>query len=250
MEINRKVWSYYCFHPTANCWSSILCSICSHVYVYLPSNITVPHVLDVINASTTLFQFINQNPNFLNWRMLNGNYRIGNPFNAFQINRKVAISLSSYSFQKTQVWQWKVRQKICKFKYATFESKQILEFDCAEFLSSMEDTKQYVSFLSHIRPDFDGIYLIFTFIIGVLNAASAGLGLLQYCNLNSFRTKFIIGFSFFMGLSVPRYFSDYVITSGHSPVHTHSVWVRKAYQCQPPRFTHVYNLMQILPVTD
>ncbi|KAL0365308.1 UNVERIFIED_CONTAM: Nucleobase-ascorbate transporter 4 [Sesamum angustifolium] len=57
--------------------------------------------------------------------------------------------------------------------------------------------------------------------------SSAGLGLLQYCNLNSFRTKFIIGFSFFMGLSVPRYFSDYVITSGHSPVHTHSVWFNK-----------------------
>ncbi|KAI3445879.1 hypothetical protein Pfo_002544 [Paulownia fortunei] len=59
--------------------------------------------------------------------------------------------------------------------------------------------------------------------------SSAGLGLLQYCNLNSFRTKFIIGFSFFMGLSVPRYFSDYVITSGHGrgPVHTHSVWFNK-----------------------
>ncbi|KAL2460333.1 Nucleobase-ascorbate transporter 7 [Abeliophyllum distichum] len=57
--------------------------------------------------------------------------------------------------------------------------------------------------------------------------SSAGLGLLQYCNLNSFRTKFIIGFSFFMGLSVPRYFSDYVITSGHGPVHTHAVWFNK-----------------------
>ncbi|KAH6773140.1 nucleobase-ascorbate transporter 7 [Perilla frutescens var. frutescens] len=57
--------------------------------------------------------------------------------------------------------------------------------------------------------------------------SSAGLGLLQYCNLNSFRTKFILGISFFMGLSVPRYFSDYVITSGHGPVHTHSVWFNK-----------------------
>ncbi|PIN18365.1 Xanthine/uracil transporter [Handroanthus impetiginosus] len=57
--------------------------------------------------------------------------------------------------------------------------------------------------------------------------SSAGLGLLQYCNLNSFRTKFIIGFSFFMGLSVPRYFSDYVLTSGHGPVHTNSIWFNK-----------------------
>lgn len=57
--------------------------------------------------------------------------------------------------------------------------------------------------------------------------SSAGLGLLQYCNLNSFRTKYILGISFFMGLSVPRYFGDYVITSGHGPVHTHSVWFNK-----------------------
>lgn len=70
--------------------------------------------------------------------------------------------------------------------------------------------------------------------------ASAGLGLLQYCNLNSFRTKFILGFSFFMGLSVPRYFSDYVITSGHGPVHTHSVWVCNWY---PPPICLSLSLM-------
>ncbi|KZV56989.1 nucleobase-ascorbate transporter 4 [Dorcoceras hygrometricum] len=54
--------------------------------------------------------------------------------------------------------------------------------------------------------------------------STASLGLLQYCNLNSFRTMFIIGFSLFMGLSVPRYFRDYVIISGHGPVHTRSSW--------------------------
>ncbi|KAK4476970.1 hypothetical protein RD792_016142 [Penstemon davidsonii] len=57
--------------------------------------------------------------------------------------------------------------------------------------------------------------------------STASLGLLQYCNLNSFRTKFIIGFSIFMGLSVPRYFSDYVITSGYGPVHTRALWFNK-----------------------
>ncbi|GFY89509.1 Xanthine/uracil permease family protein [Actinidia rufa] len=55
--------------------------------------------------------------------------------------------------------------------------------------------------------------------------SSAGLGLLQFCNLNSFRTKFIIGFSIFLGFSVPQYFNGYVITAGHGPVHTHSAWV-------------------------
>lgn len=54
--------------------------------------------------------------------------------------------------------------------------------------------------------------------------SSAGLGLLQYCNLNSYRTKFILGFSLFMGLSVPQYFNGYVITTGQGPVRSRSTW--------------------------
>ncbi|PSR99918.1 Nucleobase-ascorbate transporter 10 [Actinidia chinensis var. chinensis] len=54
--------------------------------------------------------------------------------------------------------------------------------------------------------------------------SSAGLGLLQYCNLNIFRTKFILGCSFFLGLSIPQYFREHQLTSGASPVHTHSRW--------------------------
>ncbi|MED6134123.1 N alpha-acetyl-transferase [Stylosanthes scabra] len=53
--------------------------------------------------------------------------------------------------------------------------------------------------------------------------ASAGLGLLQFCNLNSFRTMFIVGFSLFMGLSIPQYFNEYLLISGHGPVHTRSI---------------------------
>ncbi|KAF5205467.1 Nucleobase-ascorbate transporter [Thalictrum thalictroides] len=53
---------------------------------------------------------------------------------------------------------------------------------------------------------------------------SAGIGLLQFCNLNSFRTKFILGFSLFMGFSVPHYFNVYFLTSGRYPVHTGSTW--------------------------
>ncbi|KAK6266623.1 hypothetical protein QUC31_017460 [Theobroma cacao] len=50
--------------------------------------------------------------------------------------------------------------------------------------------------------------------------SSAGLGFLQFCNLNSFRTKFILGFSFFMGISVPQYFREYYHggwRSAHNP---------------------------------
>ncbi|KAF7126401.1 hypothetical protein RHSIM_Rhsim11G0152100 [Rhododendron simsii] len=53
---------------------------------------------------------------------------------------------------------------------------------------------------------------------------SAGLGLLQLCNINKLRTKFIVGFSIFMGLSVPQYFYGYMGTSGGGPVHTHANW--------------------------
>ncbi|KAF4346099.1 hypothetical protein F8388_003347 [Cannabis sativa] len=45
--------------------------------------------------------------------------------------------------------------------------------------------------------------------------ASAGLGFLQFCNLNSFRTKFILGFSFFMGISIPQYFREYYHTESY-----------------------------------
>uniref|UniRef100_A0A3Q7ERY7 Uncharacterized protein n=1 Tax=Solanum lycopersicum TaxID=4081 RepID=A0A3Q7ERY7_SOLLC len=53
-------------------------------------------------------------------------------------------------------------------------------------------------------------------------AAAAGFDLLQFCNLNSYRTKFILGFSIYMGLSVPQYFKGYVITTGRGPVQSGS----------------------------
>ncbi|KAK4724268.1 hypothetical protein R3W88_027047 [Solanum pinnatisectum] len=60
--------------------------------------------------------------------------------------------------------------------------------------------------------------------------SSAGLGLLQFCNLNSFRTKSILGFSIYLGLSVPQYFNGYVITTGDGPVHSGSAWFNKIMQ--------------------
>ncbi|XP_020201966.1 nucleobase-ascorbate transporter 4 [Cajanus cajan] len=64
-------------------------------------------------------------------------------------------------------------------------------------------------------PIIAAIYcVLFAFVV------SAGLGFLQFCNLNSFRSMFILGFSLFMGLSVPQYFNEYLLLSGHGPVHT------------------------------
>ncbi|XP_016506774.1 nucleobase-ascorbate transporter 4-like isoform X2 [Nicotiana tabacum] len=55
--------------------------------------------------------------------------------------------------------------------------------------------------------------------------SAAGFDLLQFCNLNSYRTKFILGFSIYMGLSVPQYFNGYVITTGRGPVQSGSAAV-------------------------
>jgi len=35
---------------------------------------------------------------------------------------------------------------------------------------------------------------------------------------------FILGFSLFLGLSVPQYFNEFTVSSGHGPVHTHGRW--------------------------
>ncbi|WZZ01200.1 hypothetical protein YC2023_073528 [Brassica napus] len=52
--------------------------------------------------------------------------------------------------------------------------------------------------------------------------SSAGLSFLQFCNLNSFNTKFILGFSFFMAISIPQYFREYY-NGGWRSDH-HSSW--------------------------
>uniref|UniRef100_A0A5B6YL66 Putative nucleobase-ascorbate transporter 10 n=1 Tax=Davidia involucrata TaxID=16924 RepID=A0A5B6YL66_DAVIN len=74
-------------------------------------------------------------------------------------------------------------------------------------------------FASIPLPVIAALYCIFFAYV-----SSAGFGFLQFCNLNSFRTKFILGLSFFLGLSVPQYFREYQITSGSGPVQTHSGW--------------------------
>lgn len=61
------------------------------------------------------------------------------------------------------------------------------------------------------------------------STGSGGLSFLQFCNLNSFRTKFILGFSIFMGLSIPQYFNEYTVINGYGPVHTGGRWVCTEY---------------------
>ncbi|KAL0440861.1 UNVERIFIED_CONTAM: Nucleobase-ascorbate transporter 6 [Sesamum radiatum] len=63
------------------------------------------------------------------------------------------------------------------------------------------------------------LYCVFFAYVGV-----GGLSFLQFCQLNSFRNKFILAVSIFLGLSVPQYFNEYTAINGYGPTHTHARW--------------------------
>ncbi|KAL8097959.1 hypothetical protein AgCh_030906 [Apium graveolens] len=74
-------------------------------------------------------------------------------------------------------------------------------------------------FASIPTPIFAALYCLFFAYVG-----AAGLSFLQFCNLNSFRTKFVLGFSVFMGFSIAQYFNEYTAIKGFGPVHTSGRW--------------------------
>lgn len=74
-------------------------------------------------------------------------------------------------------------------------------------------------FASIPGPIVAALYCVFFAYVG-----SVGLSFLQFCNLNSFRTKFILGFSIFLGFSIPQYFNEYTAIKGYGPVHTGARW--------------------------
>lgn len=74
-------------------------------------------------------------------------------------------------------------------------------------------------FASIPAPIIAALYCLLFAYVGV-----GGLGFLQFCNLNSFRTKFVLAFSVFMGLSIPQYFKEYLSVRGYGPVHTNARW--------------------------
>ncbi|CAH8280613.1 unnamed protein product [Arabidopsis lyrata] len=74
-------------------------------------------------------------------------------------------------------------------------------------------------FASIPAPIIAALYCLFFAYVG-----AGGLSFLQFCNLNSFRTKFILGLSVFLGLSIPQYFNEYTAIKGYGPVHTGARW--------------------------
>ncbi|XP_058193663.1 nucleobase-ascorbate transporter 6 [Rhododendron vialii] len=74
-------------------------------------------------------------------------------------------------------------------------------------------------FASIPAPIVAALYCLFFGYVG-----SVGLSFLQFCNLNSFRVKFILGYSIFLGFSIPQYFNEYTAIKGFGPVHTGGRW--------------------------
>ncbi|KAL2481470.1 Nucleobase-ascorbate transporter 6 [Abeliophyllum distichum] len=87
------------------------------------------------------------------------------------------------------------------------------------FFSILGAGKFGAIFASIPAPIVAALYCLFFAYVG-----SSGLSFLQFCNLNSFQSKFILGFSIFMGLSVPQYSNKYTAIQGFSPVHTSGRW--------------------------
>jgi nucleobase transporter 1/2 len=74
-------------------------------------------------------------------------------------------------------------------------------------------------FASIPAPIIAALYCLFFAYVG-----SVGLSYLQFVHLNPFRTKFILGFSIFMGFSVPQYFNEYTAINGYGPAHSGARW--------------------------
>ena len=60
-------------------------------------------------------------------------------------------------------------------------------------------------------------------------AVGTGISQLQFANMNLTRNIFVVGFSLFMGLSVPQYFNEFATRAGHGPVNTDARWVRNIF---------------------
>ncbi len=59
----------------------------------------------------------------------------------------------------------------------------------------------------------------------VYATVGTGISHLQFANMNMTRNLFVVGFSIFMGLSVPQYFSEFTVRADHGPIDTQQRWV-------------------------
>lgn len=85
-------------------------------------------------------------------------------------------------------------------------SRRVVQVGAALMLALAVFGKFGALFTTIPRPIIGGMYCA---MFGMI--ASVGLSNLQFVDLNSARNLFILGFAFFMGLSVPEYFTDHPV---------------------------------------
>ncbi|KAG2242011.1 hypothetical protein Bca52824_096145 [Brassica carinata] len=98
----------------------------------------------------------------------------------------------------------------------SFDAGESFAMMMASFVALVESTGGFIAVSRHASATM--------LPPSVLSRGAGGLSFLQFCNLNSFRTKFILGFSVFLGLSIPQYFNEYTAIKGYGPVHTGAGW--------------------------
>ncbi|KAF2320853.1 hypothetical protein GH714_031306 [Hevea brasiliensis] len=85
---------------------------------------------------------------------------------------------------------------------------------------------------------------------------STGLEDINYCDLNRFRPRFILGFALFAGVSINNYGSAYDVFSGQ-PLPNNSSWVKEGKEAEEPLEkpekvlpVHAVELVQLRPLAD
>jgi hypothetical protein len=80
----------------------------------------------------------------------------------------------------------------------------------------------------------------------VFATVGTGISHLQFANMNMTRNLFVVGFSIFMGLSVPQYFSEFTVRSDHGPINTQQRWVIFSLYILPQMFSCFISLVRPL----
>lgn len=98
-------------------------------------------------------------------------------------------------------------------------SRRVLQI-AAGFMIFFSILGKFGAFFASIPfPIFAAIYCV---LFGIV--AATGISFLQFTNLNSLRSLFIVGVSLFLGLSIPQYFNEYTAAAGYGPVRSGSRW--------------------------
>ncbi|PWZ15175.1 Nucleobase-ascorbate transporter 6 [Zea mays] len=134
------------------------------------------------------------------------------------INHKAKIQSADACLFRTEI-SCAYRENIGLLALTRIGSRRVVQISAGFMIFFSVLGKFGALFASIPLPVFAGMYCLFFGYVG-----GVGLSLLQFCNLNSFRTKFIMGFAFFMGLSVPQYFNEYTAVASYGPVHTGARW--------------------------